>query len=487
VAPSLQEVLDLEDCFDYPEYTGNFYSITLRGVKCFQEKYGIPDTGYVGPMTRAKLNELYGQEEEMVTEEAAVEETTTPELETSSLSQTVSGDLTVRGNIKAQRLYQEDHHLYINTLGSGNIILSAAQGLHFEGNQIILDSVNPSYPLIYIRDPLKIAGSITQTGSGQIIFSGNVDAKSGLDVTGGNLTVGGSNFIVDVSTGDITTAGDLTVSGDLAISGSKTLSGNETITGALTVKATTTLGDASSDKIIFNAVAGSDLNLNNYLLLNIGAAGTDFTSGGGLTLADDLDVSGTTTLATSTIGTNFYIDSSGNASTTGAFIAATTTVGKLTATSIDTGPGETEVYLMDQNVRQADAVTFGSNFVIDSSGNASTTGNLIVQGETTLATTTINNLTIGGGDRITKHISSAPSMSLTLSSPDTCTVATTSVSGALPGDSVAVGMPDTAAGLSGFSWNTWVSAADVVSLRHCTGSATTSDQALSVRIDIWQH
>jgi hypothetical protein len=389
-------------------------------------------------MTRAKLNELYGQEEEMVSEEASVEETTTPELETSSLSQTVSGDLTVRGNIKAQRLYQEDRHLYINTLGSGNIILSAAQSLHFEGNQIILDSVNPSYPLIYIRDPLKIAGSITQTGSGQIIFSGNVDAKSGLDVTGGNLTVGGSNFIVDVSTGDITTAGDLTVSGDLAISGSKTLSGNETITGALTVKATTTLGDASSDKIIFNAVAGSDLNLNNYLLLNIGAAGTDFTSGGGLTLADDLDVSGTTTLATSTIGTNFYIDSSGNASTTGAFIAATTTVGKLTATSIDTGPGETEVYLMDQNVRQADAVTFGSNFVIDSSGNASTTGNFIVGDTATLATTTATNLTVGGGTTLTKLLFGECSIGTITIATSTTENATCTASGVALGDKVFV-------------------------------------------------
>lgn len=31
----------------------------LTAVKQFQKKYGIPTTGFVGPMTRAKLNSLY--------------------------------------------------------------------------------------------------------------------------------------------------------------------------------------------------------------------------------------------------------------------------------------------------------------------------------------------------------------------------------------------------------------------------------------------
>lgn len=36
--------------------TGNFYSITLAGVKAFQKAVGLPDTGFVGPMTRAEIN-----------------------------------------------------------------------------------------------------------------------------------------------------------------------------------------------------------------------------------------------------------------------------------------------------------------------------------------------------------------------------------------------------------------------------------------------
>jgi len=58
----LQECLAYEKCFLYPEFTGNFYGFTLRAVKCFQAKYGIePIAGFVGPKTRAKLNEIYGK------------------------------------------------------------------------------------------------------------------------------------------------------------------------------------------------------------------------------------------------------------------------------------------------------------------------------------------------------------------------------------------------------------------------------------------
>ncbi|MDO8552194.1 MAG: peptidoglycan-binding protein [bacterium] len=41
------------------EVTGGFHMQTYYGVKRFQEKYGIDSTGFVGPQTRARLNELY--------------------------------------------------------------------------------------------------------------------------------------------------------------------------------------------------------------------------------------------------------------------------------------------------------------------------------------------------------------------------------------------------------------------------------------------
>lgn len=44
----------------YGDYldTGYFGKVTLASVKRFQAKYGIPTTGYVGKLTRGKLNEL---------------------------------------------------------------------------------------------------------------------------------------------------------------------------------------------------------------------------------------------------------------------------------------------------------------------------------------------------------------------------------------------------------------------------------------------
>ena len=63
----LQEVLK-QDKEVYPEgvVNGRFGPATLRAVKRFQLKYNIttennPGYGYVGPRTRAKLNEMMGQ------------------------------------------------------------------------------------------------------------------------------------------------------------------------------------------------------------------------------------------------------------------------------------------------------------------------------------------------------------------------------------------------------------------------------------------
>jgi hypothetical protein len=41
------------------EITGGFYNQTYWAVQAFQEKYGINPTGYVGQITRTKLNTLY--------------------------------------------------------------------------------------------------------------------------------------------------------------------------------------------------------------------------------------------------------------------------------------------------------------------------------------------------------------------------------------------------------------------------------------------
>jgi len=57
---ALQLALQDQRVYNGP-VTGNFFDLTFRGVKNFQEKHGIPQVGRVGPQTRAKLNELYAK------------------------------------------------------------------------------------------------------------------------------------------------------------------------------------------------------------------------------------------------------------------------------------------------------------------------------------------------------------------------------------------------------------------------------------------
>jgi hypothetical protein len=53
---SLVRLLKPEISADYSQFNDNVFA----WVKDFQAKNGVPNTGYVGPLTRAKLNQLYG-------------------------------------------------------------------------------------------------------------------------------------------------------------------------------------------------------------------------------------------------------------------------------------------------------------------------------------------------------------------------------------------------------------------------------------------
>lgn len=57
----LQELLINEGCFTLNP-TGYFGLITLKGVKCFQEKYGIESTGYFGILSRTAANQILDNE-----------------------------------------------------------------------------------------------------------------------------------------------------------------------------------------------------------------------------------------------------------------------------------------------------------------------------------------------------------------------------------------------------------------------------------------
>jgi peptidoglycan hydrolase-like protein with peptidoglycan-binding domain len=54
---TLQDVLAREGLLASDARTGNFGPLTLAAVKTYQRRHGVaPVSGFVGPLTRAKLN-----------------------------------------------------------------------------------------------------------------------------------------------------------------------------------------------------------------------------------------------------------------------------------------------------------------------------------------------------------------------------------------------------------------------------------------------
>ncbi len=67
----LQKRLQDEGFFTYPEITGYFGEVTHEAVKAYQKHHELPVTGYVGPLTRAKLNTARSTVQEKVSREDA--------------------------------------------------------------------------------------------------------------------------------------------------------------------------------------------------------------------------------------------------------------------------------------------------------------------------------------------------------------------------------------------------------------------------------
>ena len=74
----LQEFLTAQGVYNGP-ITGNFYSLTLKGVKDFQAKEAItPKSGFFGPISRTRANEILEVELQESNEEASTTPIHTP-------------------------------------------------------------------------------------------------------------------------------------------------------------------------------------------------------------------------------------------------------------------------------------------------------------------------------------------------------------------------------------------------------------------------
>lgn len=124
---------------------------------------------------------------------------------------------------------------------------------------------------------------------------------------------------------------------------------------------------------------------------------------------------------------------------------------------------------------RVEALSAPNAFVVEgSSGNISTTGSVRIS---------------ASGAPITGHLSNTASLDYGSAGANTCAVLTLTVTGAVDGNVVTVGVPNAlAAHNTSSTFFAWVSTSNTVSVRRCVIAADGSDPAAAtVRADVWQH
>ena len=290
-----------------------------------------------------------------------------------------------------------------------------------------------------------------------ITSSGGISGSGTNNVIGGNVTLGNDCDDQITILGTITASCDISSSGIItavSMSGDGsgltgvtaewdgTLNGNAQITGSLILS-----GSGNTNLNILGGITASG---------GISGSGTNNVLGNNVTLGNDCDdqitilgtvsascdisSSGTISAVTGSFG---YISASGtssfgmlivtqnitasNVSASGNLIAGATTVGALTATTINTGQGATEVHLMNQNVLKASTVSFATIHA---------TSNLISSGSTTLGNAVSDLINITGNITSSGNISAsgtitAGTLSVATFSPSTINTGNITSSGTI--------------------------------------------------------
>jgi len=335
------------------------------------------------------------------------------------------------------------------------------------------------YATTTVGDNVSVGGTLAVTGA--TTFTGAVTAN-------GNVTLGNASGDTITVTGTPTFGADINI-GTVAIDG--TYFDVAATTGAVTLtqQATTTI-PLTITGIASGTAAEIDLNTKNVSGSVIDVDWAAATTQTGVLAGLDIDLSNVTTDGTNAAYGIHVNDQVGNTTSTeyGIYVEGTNWDQGLyvvDAVKFDGDITITAGALTDSTILSAD---IKDDEIVNADVNASAAiaGTKISPDFGSQNIVTTGTLTIGGGTAISKHLSATSSVTFNLDTADTCTEATTSISGAAVGDSVAVGIADTPTGYLN-SWVGWVSAANELSLKYCTGSATTTDAAYDVRWDVWQH
>jgi hypothetical protein len=100
-------------------------------------------------------------------------------------------------------------------------------------------------------------------------------------------------------------------------------------------------------------------------------------------------------------------------------------------------------------------------------------------------------LTIGGGTRITQHLSATTSITVPALKVGACSETSLALSGVSDGDTVALGVPNALMQASGIpSYTAWVGAADLIKIRACNLDPNIPQKTGVtgvIRVDVWKH
>lgn len=144
----------------YPEglITGYYGALTRAAVVRFQARYGISQTGTVGPLTRAKLNELMGGSPGGVAGDVWAPIMTTESVATTSTSATISWTTTEPA--QARVYYSTTWPIWPWSTNQG---LSAADTTMDTSSSITLSGLAPNTLYYYMRESVDPSGNIMWT------------------------------------------------------------------------------------------------------------------------------------------------------------------------------------------------------------------------------------------------------------------------------------------------------------------------------------
>ncbi len=234
-------------------------------------------------------------------------------------------------------------------------------------------------------------GALTQAGSGQVTLTGNVDASSGLDVTGASLTVGGANAT-------ITTGGALTLASTITANTDETINGVDINTGTVSDVVNLTInsgGDLTIGAIGLNDV-GSDNITSGASLVGVF---DEFANSSGTTVQDVLDdldsAIGAGASKWTDSGTLTYLTDTTDSITVG----SSTELGKL---AVDGNADEIQLVVQGNGTQTSALAIFedstgADQFSISNTGNVTLAGDLTISGgNITSATTFDSTATVTG-------------------------------------------------------------------------------------------